>query len=173
SGEACWRQCHCKRWSARRGSRANSQNILQPFWPCSNPHELHGTDGGGAVHHQVALVANPGPQPGQWLGRGALNCFTFTLELAAMTRTGNDAQLGLPYGQTSQMGADRAQCEEPFVGVDEVYAGVDIQGDRIHGIAVRPARIDNRRWLEEHVWRQELIGEYRCSGRGDAQGTQS
>ena len=86
---------------------------------------------GGAIDHQVAVVADPGLEPWQRLGRGAFNLLAGALEFAAVAGAGDDAQVLVPRGQAAQVGAYRVEREVALIGANQVDSGVDVHGDRV------------------------------------------
>ena len=89
---------------------------------------------------------DPGAMPWQRFRRGPFEFFaaSFFLELAAVAGTRNDAQLGFPCGQATEMSAHSAQRKKAFLRMNDVDAGINIERDRIHGKALGLAGIDDR-----------------------------
>src|ERR1039458_7663466 len=57
--------------------------------------------------------------------------------------------------------------------MDKIDSCVYVQRHGIHRIILRLAGVDDGRWLEQHIWREELVGERSGAGGGDTQRSHS
>src|SRR6185312_1196949 len=122
SGAACWCLSRCGRPSAKSSSAAVRRNSSPVFSAWLHSHKLHRGNFGGAVDHQVAVIVDPHLFPRQRLRRRAFNlvaglviAFAVHVDLAAMARARNDAELLLPRCHASEVCADGLQRKEAFL----------------------------------------------------------
>src|SRR5260370_2582089 len=73
------------------------------------------------------------------------------LKGATVAGAGDHSLLRLPYRQTAQMSADRAQRVEAGLVAYDKNAVTEVQRDRPHRVVLRPADVDRRRRLVEHA----------------------
>ena len=130
-------------------------------------------DVGRAIDHEIAFVADPGFEPGQRFGSGALDFFSVAFEFAAVAGAGDDAEFLVPCGEAAEVGADGVEGEEALGCADEVDACVGIEGDGVYGEVFRFTDVDDGRGLVEDVGGEELVGEACGADGGDAEGAET
>src|ERR1019366_7775631 len=128
---------------------------------------------GGAIDQKIAVVIEPDALPRKRLGRRPRNLLAVLVELAAMTGTRDQVQLRLPRGHAAQVRAHGAERKVALVRVDDVNAGIDVDGDAAERIAVGLARVDHGRRFVENIGFEILICDRRRSRGGDAQRAES
>src|SRR5579871_91619 len=123
----------------------------------------------GAIDEEIAIIVDPHAFPGKWLRRGSFDLLSTLLELAAVAGAGDDAQLLLPRREASEVSADSAEREVAFLRVDDVDAVVDVERDRVEGVAIRLAGIHHGGRLVKHIRLEILIRKCRGPDSSDAQ----
>src|SRR5271157_83681 len=143
-GAGCYRRCRCGRWSAICGSREPGRRGDRWCSPWLDPHQLLDGDGAGTVYQQVAIVVQPHAQPGERPWRWACDLHPVLVELAAVARASDDAEVRLICSQAAQVSADCREREESLRRAHDVDRRLRIERDRVWSIVVGFSSIDNR-----------------------------